>query len=222
MCEMEGEQFVLTPEGTVANPNLTVYGFEPNLKLAGQRMGVSPNFVVLPFAIAKIDGAGEFHLNSCDQASSLLSFNRDGLSEWIGTEQMKIERVIVVPTIRLDTFMNEVGIRCVDFLRIDAQGADLSVLKSAGERLRDVWKIVLEVSLTHAPLYEGSHSKEECLRFMTGSGFTLLDEESQSGGQEANLTFISASSGGHNASGLENAEATKATPEPTRRAAGGR
>jgi hypothetical protein len=94
---------------------------------------------------------------------------------------------------RLDTFMNEVGIRHVHFLKIDAQGADLNVLKSVGDRLRDVRKVVLEVSLTSTPLYEGSHSKDECLQFMADAGFSLQDEESQSDGQEANLTFLRAS-----------------------------
>jgi len=104
-----------------ANPNLIVYAFEPNLKLAGQRMGALPNFIVLPFAIAETDGLSEFHLNSYDQANSLLPFNREGLSQWSGPEKLRIEQVITVPTMRLDTFMNQVGISRVDFLKIDGQ-----------------------------------------------------------------------------------------------------
>lgn len=212
----------MTFDHAAANPNLTVYAFEPNLKLAGQRMGILPNFIMLPFAVAEADGQCEFHLNSYDQASSLLSFNREGLSKWIGAEELRTERVVMVPTIRLDTFMNEVGIRRVDFLKIDAQGADLSVLKSAGNRIYDVGKIVLEVPLTPAPLYEGSHSKEECLQFMADSGFTFMEEENQSGGQEANLTFISSSDAGRISFGLKNAGETIVDHESLARPVSGR
>ena len=188
----------------MANPNLTVYAFEPNLKLAAKRMGYLVNFIMLPFAIAETDGASDFNLNSFDSASSLLPFNREALSQWNGEQDLKIERVISVPTIRLDTFMNEVGIPSVDFLKIDAQGADLSVLKSAGERLRDIREIVLEVPVKPIPLYEGSHSREECLRFMAGAGFDLVKQESESDGQEANLTFMPANTSRRDSAGPEN------------------
>src|SRR5712692_6055121 len=120
-----------TFDHAAANPNLTVYAFEPNLKLAAQRMGKLANFVVLPFAVSETDGASEFHLNSLHESSSLLPFNPERLSQWIGGEELRTERIVTVPTMRLDTFMNQAGIPRVDFLKIDTQGADLAVLKSA-------------------------------------------------------------------------------------------
>lgn len=206
----------------MANPNLTVYAFEPNLKLAAQRMGYLVNFIMLPFAIAETDGATEFYLNSYDSASSLLPFNREALSQWNGAQKLNVERVITVPTIRLDTFMNEAGIRSVDFLKIDAQGSDLSVLKSAGDRLRDVREIVLEVPVKSIPLYEGSHRMEECLRFMTCAGFNLVKQESESDGQEANLTFMPAVGNVSAPAGPENAGTTQPQHEQVNQAARGR
>jgi FkbM family methyltransferase len=181
-----------TFDDAARNPKLTVYAFEPNLQLAGQRMGLLPNFVVLPFAVAETDGWAHFHLNSFDQASSLLPINDRALSQWQGREVLSVARTVQVPTIRLDTFLNGIGLSKIDLLKIDAQGADLAVLKSAGERLSGIKKVVLEVSLAPVPLYEGSHNKSECLDYMTRAGFRLVSEESQSEGQEANLTFVAA------------------------------
>lgn len=204
-----------TFDQAAANPNLVVYAFEANLKLASRMMGSLQNYVVLPFAVAETDGVSEFHLNSRHDSSSLLPLNPEGLSQWIGGEELKVERTITVPTIRIDTFLNQVGIPFVDFLKIDAQGADLNVLKSAGKRLRDIHKIILEVSTTPTPLYEGSHTEQDCLQFMTDAGFTLVKQETQSHGQEKNLTFVPTGGGGRNTLGREELETKSMSNKPT-------
>jgi len=75
-------------------------------------------------------------------------------------------------------------------LKIDTQGMDLAVVKSAGSRLRDIAKITLEVDIKPAPLYAGAPSKDEVLAFLREAGFSLVSVEMQSHGQEENLTFI--------------------------------
>ncbi len=172
-----------------ADPALRVYAFEPNLSVAARKMGLLPNFVVLPVAIAEQDGSAEFHLNRFDAASSLLPLRPEGLREWIGGDELIEEAHYPVPTLRLDTFLDRTGIRRVDFLKIDAQGADLGVLRSAGERLRDIQKISLEVQITPVALYEGGSQKEAVLQYMREAGFELTATDRQSHDQEENLTF---------------------------------
>jgi FkbM family methyltransferase len=172
------------------NPLLRVYAFEPNLKLAAQRMGVLRNFVVLPMAVAEEDGCADFYVNSYDWSSSLLPIDPEGLSHWIGGEVLREDQKIVVPTIRLDTFMNRAGISNVAYLKVDAQGADLAVVRSAGERLKDIDKITLEVSLTPRPVYHGTPGKAEVLQYMAEHRFLLASSETQTYGQEENLTFV--------------------------------
>jgi len=104
------------------------------------------------------------------------------------------ESIITVPTIRLDTFMSIMGISGVDFLKIDTQGNDLAVIRSAGQRIRDIRKITLEVDVTSKRLYRGSPSKQEVLSYLQASGFRLVSSEQQSHGQEENLTFECTSS----------------------------
>jgi hypothetical protein len=77
----------------------------------------------------------------------------------------------------------------VDFLKVDAQGSDLDVVKSAGARLADVRRVQLEVA-TAGSLYQGAASRDDVLAFMEGKGFRLQSREDESHGQEENLTFV--------------------------------
>lgn len=182
-----GEKTFSTAE---ENPRVRVYAFEPNLRAASKLMGCLPNYVVLPMAVAEHDGSAPFYLNRYEEVSSLLPFDPEGLSQWKGRDDFQPEATLTVPTIRLDTFLNQAGISKVAFLKIDAQGGDLAVIRSAGERLRDIRRIALEVQITPIPLYRNASGKEEVVRTLTDAGFDLVSSEQQSGGQEENLTFV--------------------------------
>ena len=64
------------------------------------------------------------------------------------------------------------------------------MIRSAGERLKDIGRISLEVQTTPFELYRGGSRKEDVLRFLTSAGFRLVETEAQSFDQEENLTFI--------------------------------
>jgi len=172
------------------NPGLTVYAFEPNLRVLASLLGRAANYCVIPMAVSEMDGHADFYVNAHDEASSLLRMDENAISTWKGEEVLAVEAVETVPTIRLDTFMSLLRIPRVDFLKIDTQGADLAVIRSAGSRLRDIAKIMLEVEVTPKRIYQGSASKEEVTTFMQNSGFELVSSEAQSYGHEENLTFV--------------------------------
>ena len=174
------------------NPRLKIFAFEPNLRAAVGMMGQACNYIVIPMAVAEKDGHAEFHINRFEAASSLLPMSEESRREWKGGEALAVESTAIVPTIRLDTFMRLAGIERVDYLKIDAQGMDLAVLRSAGSRLKDVAKITIEVDLSPSPLYVGAASKSEAVGFLRQAGFELFQTEKQSYGQEENLTFVRA------------------------------
>ena len=153
-------------------------------------MGRLRNYVVLPIAIAERDGSAELHLTAYEQSSSLLPVDEVGIKSWVSEVEFKVVGSATVPTMRLDTFMNGAGIESVDFLKIDAQGLDLEVVKSAGDRLRDVSKVQLEATTSSYRQYEGAPGKSVIVEYMESKGFRLTEEEVQSHGQEANLTFL--------------------------------
>lgn len=171
------------------NPALKVYALEPNLRAASKLVGRLSNYVVLPMAIAEKNGSADFYVNTYDYASSLLPFSEDGLKAWKG-QDLKVDSVVTVPTIRLDTLMNMLEIEKVDFLKIDTQGMDLAVLKSAGARIGDIGMIKLEVWVAPVSLYEGAPVKGEVVAFLEDAGFSLVGTEKQTDGHEENLTFL--------------------------------
>jgi FkbM family methyltransferase len=171
------------------NPGLTIYAFEPNFRAAATLIGRAPNFIVIPMAVAETNGHAEFHINAFDAASSLLRMDENSRRSWTDGEQLESQETVTVPTLRLDTFFDRTGISRVDFLKIDTQGTDLAVLRSAGPRLRDIAKITLEVDISPRRLYVGSASRDEVVSFLKNAGFVLTAEESQSHGHEQNLTF---------------------------------
>ncbi len=171
-------------------PNLHVYAFEPNLELASQRFNQLPNYSMLPMAVGERDGFSVFHLNAFSAASSLLPLDEARHREWIGGELLQQQAEVLVPTTRLDSFLAASGVSHVDYLKIDAQGADFLVVRSAGKRLGDIRKIKLEVTITPTQLYVGGASKEEFIQYLTAHGFVLISEQSQTYGQEENLVFF--------------------------------
>lgn len=179
-------------EGTISeavrDSNLLVFAFEPNWKLARQIMGRAANFVVLPMAVSDSDGFAEFFINAADGSSSLVKMEEAGIAHWKHSHYA-VESTSVVQTIRLDTFMRLANLRTVDYLKIDAEGVDLRVVQSAGDRLRDIKKIVLEVDIAPDRLYEGAPTHAEVMDFMEKNGFRLAGSEQQNWGLQENLTF---------------------------------
>lgn len=172
------------------NADITVFAFEPNLRLASQRFGLIENFIMLPMAVSEKDSFASFYVNSCDEASSLHKFNEKGLDNWVGGNVLSVNNEVFVPTTRLDTFMDRMRIATVEYLKIDAQGGDFNVLLSAGNRLSDIDRITLEVAITDEQLYRGAKDRTEIINYMASNGFQLVHESTQTFGQEANMTFI--------------------------------
>ena len=173
-----------------ARPDLIVYAFEPNPVAAHWMMGRLRNYVVLPMAVALEDGVAEFKVAAYEQSSSLLAIDDEVARNWTGGDgKFEILKTNKVPTMRLDTFLDGMKIDKVDFLKVDAQGSDLDVVKSAGARLADVRRVQLEVA-TGGSLYQGAASRADVIAFMEGSGFRLQSREDESHGQEENLTFV--------------------------------
>lgn len=179
-----------TRPAALEDPALLVHAFEPLPQLYRELSQGPDNFIVHPLAVSDRDGMASFHINRFPAASSLRRLDEAARASWIEGHLLVEEREIVVPTIRLDTFLAEAGIGEVEFLKIDAQGGDFNVILSAGERLRDIRRIVLEVAVTPRQLYQGAADKASIVAYMTARGFELAGSETQSHGQKQNLTFL--------------------------------
>ena len=174
----------------MASRGAQVYAFEPNIKAASKIIGKLPNFVVIPMAIATENGFEIFHENAYEESSSLLPMDEEVRKVWVGGKELQVVNEYFVPTIRLDTFMDIMGIPRVDFLKIDTQGFDYDVVVSCGDRLTDIGRIQLEVTVTSRQFYQGAKGKQEIVRFLTSRDFSLVEVEKQTYGAEENLLFV--------------------------------
>ena len=134
--------------------NLMVFGFEPNPDSVkciqnGNIQKRNPShgeplqqkyineqrFKLLPFALSNVEKQEEmtFYVNSNDTGtSSLFNHNEKELG--------KIEKIIKVSVISLKMFFDEFPwnrISYIDYIKIDAQGSDLNILKGAGNYLKE-------------------------------------------------------------------------------------
>jgi hypothetical protein len=142
--------------------------------------------------VSDYDGQATFYLSELSDhgCSSLYRFSDHIGETWRGRDDLRVTRTIRVDVTRLDTFMEREGIEHVHHLHIDAQGADLAVLRGLGSRYTDVDGGVLEVAARpEVTLYDGAPALHEVLDWLARHDFEVVRTDDQSGGNEVNVTF---------------------------------
>ena len=153
-------------------PNLMVFGFEPNPEAVKQilegKPKSSPNhfdslekkyinncqFHLLPVALSNVEKEEtmKFYVNKNDCGTSSL-FKHDEIR--LG----KIKSVIDVSVTNLKIFFDDFPwekFEYIDYIKIDAQGSDLNILKGAGNYLSD--KVVYVTAEADGHFYFNSHA----------------------------------------------------------------
>jgi FkbM family methyltransferase len=173
-----------------------LYMFEPNPARADElkrKAAGAPTVEVLQMAVSSTNGHATFKIAAHDDCSSLQDFDANAqqtwVHEWHPYKRFEMVDSIDVQVIRLDTFLAERNITRVDLLEIDAQGEDLRVVESLGERMADVKKIQIEVNIHSAPLYANAFTMDQAVAFFTSHGFEKHVQWKQSLNREANVIF---------------------------------
>lgn len=84
----------------------------------------------------------------------------------------KVLKTIEVETTTLDAFFRDTPIRRPDMIKLDTQGTELDILKSAPECLRTTCLVEVEVEFLR--MYEGQPLFHHVMEFMLDGGFDLL------------------------------------------------
>lgn len=147
-----------------------VTGFEPQPSaLAELNRAKGPNETYLPYVVG--DGSmGQLHITQGSGFTSLFPPLVPN-ARLVGVKRlMNVLSVEQLPTRALD-FMQEVD--PVDFLKIDVQGAELSVIRHAREKLSSA--IAVQTEVRFLPIYEGEPSYGALNDELTSQGFVFHD-----------------------------------------------
>jgi len=163
----------------VKSGQANLYGFDiDESSLENLKVNSSSNEVYLPYVIA--DGkVRELHICHSSGMTSLLKPNLELLKMFNGLAgASNVEKKILVQTVSLDDVSQ---ISTIDFLKMDIQGAELLVLKSAPVRIKEILALQLEVNFLQ--MYEDQPLFSEVEIFLRHHGFMLhklIDIQSRS------------------------------------------
>lgn len=133
------------------------------------RYSSKPGVSVVSAALSDRNGEASFEINQSDASSSLLPIDPRNTA-WFGRE-LRVARTLPVPTITLPALMEEQGLRTVDLLKLDIQGAERFALTGGESVLERVQVIYTEVFFEQ--LYAGAWIFSETTQFLAGRGFKL-------------------------------------------------
>jgi FkbM family methyltransferase len=144
----------------------TVFSYEPhpaNRAVLGKLAKARPNVHFRPVAVSDVAGSADMQVpvfgNRHVTAQSSIAHGFDG------QQGVRVQKVSV-PTVRLD---DEVGDRHIDFIKIDVEGHEISVLRGASDILRKYLPpMIIEIEQRHL-----DHPIEDVFTEIEAIGYTL-------------------------------------------------
>jgi FkbM family methyltransferase len=172
--------------------SLKVHAFEPQPDRHSKLMlTASSNVTLHAMAVADRDGFAALRVDRLGAEAALMPVD-EALRTGRGGDFLHEQRGVVVPTIRLDTFMRDNEIATVELLEIGTHRAELSALRSLGDRIGDVRRIRLTVDPGARGISPATADKAAIAAYLAEHGFVLESAKIQPDGEE-NLTFVSTS-----------------------------
>lgn len=159
------------------DPQYKVYLFEPTPMLLEKYLypKQTEKYIIVPIAISDYDGEANFNIAGAYDwgCSSLNTFSEDLDKTWEGREDFKVTEVSKVLVRRIDTFMNNNKIPYISYLKIDAQGSDLKVLKSAGDYIKAVKGGQIEAVNQNSLYKEADNTVDNVITFLKQNDFII-------------------------------------------------
>jgi FkbM family methyltransferase len=170
-----------------------VFAFECNptaIEICRKNIGLNPNVTLVPAGVWDETGELAFYrvIDGNIGASSFFEFNPNARNYPDILEEGLVQEKIIVPTVRLDEFLQTQGIENIDLLCMDVQGAAYQVLRSLGEQINKVKYIIVELE-TH-PIYSGEILYQDVDRFLIDSGFIRASDPLDPTGLFGDVLYI--------------------------------
>jgi len=164
-------------------PYINIIGFEADENEAARLQGLIQDqrkfrsCSIESFAVWSKNMKSKLYICKYLPNCSLLQPNIDCAKKFGLADQFAIVSTKTVPCITLETLLQERGMPAPDYLKIDAQGGDLEVLKGLKSFINDVLLIRLEVIFV--PLYSHNPTFGEIDQFMRNHSFRLLSVQNK-------------------------------------------
>lgn len=154
-------------------PKAKIYAFEPineSYRKIVQLQKKFPNIIAINSAVSEISGKIEFQKNRYLPSSSYKPMLKRHKNEFPFT---KNESVIKVNSMRLDQFLEDKKLKRPIFMKIDVQGAELDVLKSLSNYIKNIDAIMVEISLVK--LYKDAPTFDDINSYLKSTGMNFVD-----------------------------------------------
>lgn len=156
--------------------SIRVIAFEPDPEEFSNLKGDSLT-TYMNYAAHRKSEALRLHITASPGCSSVLEPNIDILKNYEDSDRFRVVREEIIPSSRvmnLDTLMSQDMIRDADFLKLDTQGSELSILEGGSEELvPSLFGAQIEVEFI--PMYKNQPLFRDVDAFMDKNGFTLID-----------------------------------------------
>lgn len=158
-------------------PGATIYAIEPcRDEYERLRWLAKSDPLVIPVNKAVAQDVGEriLHVNRYHQTNSLYLPDPDASKYWQEGTYQNSDRTVVEST-TLDAFADEEKLKRIDILKIDAQGAELEILKGASRLLSQGQIDLVYLEVITCPTYVGQGSLPDIVALLTMHDYRLWD-----------------------------------------------
>lgn len=158
-------------------PNSSVYAFEPypdSFAELEKNTASDGGVKAFPFGFAEVRGRRNFCSNQASGANSLLETDSRGHKTW-GACVLETNEHIEVDFETLDGFVSSYGLKNIDILKLDCQGAEPLIIAGAEKSLRDGIVKLIYMEIITLPTYIGQVTFHEALKMLENCGFSLFN-----------------------------------------------
>lgn len=171
--------------------DIRVVGFEPDER-EFSKLSPSPNRLFLNLAVSQESTDLEFYVSREPGKSSVYEPNFDELRNFPDAQRFETVDQVLIPASRvgsLDTVLRQHQIQDIDFLKLDTQGNELSILMGSQGYLRES-VLGLKVEVEFLEMYKGQPLFADVDIFVRKQGFQLMDLRRAYWKRRAHTDFI--------------------------------
>src|SRR6266446_1923973 len=176
------DPFVIVDIGARGGVDSHWQGLSPDVRLIGFELDsdecarlnriAAPGETFLPVAVAEVDGNRRLYINKFADASGLYQPDKEFWSRFEPGAFLETTDERDIPVRSLDSVFAEYALSNPDFIKIDAEGAELDILRGAANLLPLAKGVSVEIRLhrsSNSPTFFDLHE------YLSKAGFSLFD-----------------------------------------------